>query len=67
VVEPSRREKNGIIGGFCLFTSHIKLFEETGQNFVLEILRRLVIWMLAVMTLGCLLKDVSPPLSPDIF
>lgn len=72
MAEPSRREKNGIIGGCCLFTSHIKLFEETGQNFKQETLRKVVIWMSVVVTLGCLLKGLffyptSPKLSPQTY
>lgn len=65
MAEPSRREKNGIIGGCCLFTSHIKLFEETGQNFNKETSRK-VIWMSVVVTLGCVLKGLCSHLFPDI-
>lgn len=60
MAEASRREKNGIIEGCCLFTSHIKLFDETGQNFKQEVPRKVVIWVSVVVTLGCLLKGLSP-------
>lgn len=45
IVDPSGREKTGIIGSCCVFPSHRKSFEETGQNLSWEIPRKVVIWM----------------------